>query len=202
VLTHNEIGKEIVVCVLCDLLRDVSAIEDGDGAILPTWTAVDSNNVRTSRELWEYMRNEGWHVEVSTALRAILMLKVTYISIIGRYVVVLGTEIELDSAYRFPPIVRLKYAFCDLSFPLVSLLKTKDNYVDAYLRVIKNADPLRTSVVFSCGMGAVRTTFAMTAACVVRRRQLILRGQPDPYAPKLPSSPLLSNSASGYNTVS
>ncbi len=51
-----------------DLLIDVLAIEDGDGAILPTWTAVDSNNVRTSRELWEYMKSEGWHVEVSAAL--------------------------------------------------------------------------------------------------------------------------------------
>jgi hypothetical protein len=49
-------------------LIGISAIEDGDGAILPTWTAVDSNNVRTSRELWERMRNEGWHVEVSGAI--------------------------------------------------------------------------------------------------------------------------------------
>jgi hypothetical protein len=48
------------------------AMEDGDGAILPTWTAVDSNNVRTSRELWEYMRNEGWHVEVGVAIRVVL----------------------------------------------------------------------------------------------------------------------------------
>lgn len=43
-------------------------MEDGDGAILPTWTAVDANNVKTSRELWEHMRNEGWRVEVSVAL--------------------------------------------------------------------------------------------------------------------------------------
>lgn len=42
----------------------ILALEDGDGAILPTWTAVDSNNVRTSRELWEYMKKEGWNVEV------------------------------------------------------------------------------------------------------------------------------------------
>ena len=48
-------------------LTDVLAIEDGDGAILPTWTAVDSNNVRTSRELWEYTRSQGWNVEVSTS---------------------------------------------------------------------------------------------------------------------------------------
>ncbi|KAJ7730943.1 hypothetical protein B0H14DRAFT_3517986 [Mycena olivaceomarginata] len=31
-------------------------------------------------------------------------------------------------------------------------------------------------------MGAVRTTFAMVAASIVRRKQLILRGLPDPYA--------------------
>ena len=81
-------------------------------------------------------------------------------------------------------------------------LETKDDYVDAYLRVIKNADPLRTSLVFSCGMGAVRTTFAMIAACLVRRRQLMSRGLPDPYGAKLLGSPYPSNSASGVNTVS
>ncbi|KAI0255159.1 inositol hexakisphosphate-domain-containing protein [Lactifluus subvellereus] len=136
VLTHNEI-----------------ALEDGDGAILPTWTAVDSNNVRTSRELWEYMRSQGWHVEYHR-------------------------------------------------IPISPDRPIEDNYVDAYLQVIKNADPLRTSLVFSCGMGAVRTTFAMTAACLVRRRQLMLRGLPDPYATKLLSTPHPSNSASGINTPS
>jgi hypothetical protein len=66
-------------------LIDVIAIEDGDGAILPTWTAVDNNNVRTSRELWEYMRSEGWHVEVSVAIRTdpTKVLRMKYISIIG-----------------------------------------------------------------------------------------------------------------------
>lgn len=76
--------------------------------------------------------------------------------------------------------------------------------MDAYLRVIKNADPLRTSLVFSCGMGAVRTTFAMTAACIVRRRQLMLRGLPDPYSAKLLNTSHLPNLAngSGISTVS
>ncbi|KAJ7168617.1 inositol hexakisphosphate-domain-containing protein [Mycena filopes] len=68
----------------------------------------------------------------------------------------------------------------------------EDNYLDAYLRVIRTTDPLRTALVFSCGMGAVRTTFAMVAASIVRRRQLIVRGLPDPYAMKLngPSTPV------------
>jgi hypothetical protein len=71
VLTHNEIGKELVVCISYHPSESVLAIEDGDGAILPTWTAVDSNNVRTSRELWEHMKSEGWHVEVSAAFGAL-----------------------------------------------------------------------------------------------------------------------------------
>ena len=40
------------------------ASDTGDGAILPTWTAVDVNNVRTQRELMENMRKDGWNVEV------------------------------------------------------------------------------------------------------------------------------------------
>ncbi|KAJ8072927.1 hypothetical protein PM082_016487 [Marasmius tenuissimus] len=48
VLTHNEMASD-----------------SGEGAILPTWTAVDNNNVRTSRELWTYMKKEGWNVDVS-----------------------------------------------------------------------------------------------------------------------------------------
>ncbi|THH21421.1 hypothetical protein EW146_g157 [Bondarzewia mesenterica] len=128
-LTHNEI-----------------AIEDGDGAILPTWTAVDAGNVKTSRELWEYMKSEGWRVEY----------------------------------YRIP---------ISPNRPI------EDNYLDAYLQVIKKTDPLQTSLVFSCGMGAVRTTFAMVAASIVRRRQLMLRGLGDPYAGKGIGTP-----ASGIGT--
>ncbi|KAN0134590.1 Inositol hexakisphosphate domain containing protein [Lactarius tabidus] len=136
ILTHNEI-----------------ALEDGDGAILPTWTAVDSNNVRTSRELWEYMKKEGWSVEYHR-------------------------------------------------IPISPDRPIEDNYVDAYLQIIKNADPLHTSLVFSCGMGAVRTTFAMTAACLVRRRQLMLRGLPDPYAARPLGTPNQTNAGSGINTPS
>lgn len=38
--------------------------DSGDGAILPTWTAVDTNNVKTSRELWDGMKADGWNVDV------------------------------------------------------------------------------------------------------------------------------------------
>ncbi|EIN10058.1 hypothetical protein PUNSTDRAFT_125979 [Punctularia strigosozonata HHB-11173 SS5] len=115
ILTHNEVGSG-----------------DGEGAIIPTWTHVDATNVKTSRELWENMRDEGWNLEYHR-------------------------------------------------IPISPDRPIEDNYLDAYVRVISNTDPLRSALVFSCGMGAVRTTFAMCAAIITRRRQLIQRGLPDPY---------------------
>lgn len=64
----------------------------------------------------------------------------------------------------------------------------EDNYLDAYLAVLKGIDPLKTSVLISCGMGVVRTTFAMTAAVLVRRHQLLRLDLPDPFATVLPHS--------------
>lgn len=133
VLTHNEV-----------------AADSGEGAILPTWTAVDNNNVKTSRELWEYMKSQGWNVDYHR-------------------------------------------------IPISPDRPIEDNYLDAYLRVIKATDPLETALVFSCGMGAVRTTFAMIAASLVRRKQLISRGMPDPYALKPVNGPIPISSP-GSNT--
>ncbi|THU84968.1 hypothetical protein K435DRAFT_783557 [Dendrothele bispora CBS 962.96] len=111
ILTHNEV---------------TSNPSSPDGAIVPTWTAVDvdGHNVRTKRELWEGYKEEGWNVEYHR-------------------------------------------------IPISPDRPIEDSYLDAYLRVIKSADPLHTSLVFSCGMGAVRTTYAMVAACVVRRKQIM-----------------------------
>ncbi|KAF4597582.1 hypothetical protein EYR40_008044 [Pleurotus pulmonarius] len=143
VLTHNEIASD-----------------SGEGAILPTWTAVDSGNVKTSRELWETMKGQGWNVDY----------------------------------YRIP---------ISPDRPI------EDNYLDAYVSVLKTLDPLQTACVFSCGMGAVRTTFAMVAASLVRRKQIMAKGFPDPYATKgvgLAASLAMhtsnSNSASGNGSLS
>ncbi|KAF8223849.1 hypothetical protein L208DRAFT_1314989 [Tricholoma matsutake] len=137
VLTHNEVGPG-----------------NGEGAILPTWTSVDNRNVKTSRELWEAMKSQGWNVDYHR-------------------------------------------------IPISPDRPIEDNYLDAYVQVIRATDPLRTALVFSCGMGAVRTTFAMVAASLVRRKQVITRGIPDPYALKVPpiaSTPVIHGS--GTNTVS
>ncbi|KAI5118140.1 hypothetical protein M0805_001739 [Coniferiporia weirii] len=128
VLTHNEV-----------------ATLEADGAILPTWTAVDQNNVKTSRELWESMKRDGWRVDYHR-------------------------------------------------IPISPDRPIEDNYLDAYVRVIKETDPTKTSLVFSCGMGAVRTTFAMVAALLVRRKQVVARGLEDPFLTKG------SSTTSGFST--
>lgn len=67
---------------------------------------------------------------------------------------------------------------------MISYLLPDNRYSrDAYLHVLldRSADPSVSSLLFSCGMGVVRTTFAMCASSIVRRRQLVLKGLPDPY---------------------
>lgn len=68
------------------------------------------------------------------------------------------------------------------SIPISPDRPIEDNYLDAYLSVLKGLDPLTSSVLINCGMGVVRTTFAMTAACIVRRHQFLRLGLSDPFA--------------------
>lgn len=56
----------------------------------------------------------------------------------------------------------------------------EDSYLDAYVRVMKDSDPRETNIIFSCGMGVIRTTYAMVAALLVRRKQFLLLGERDP----------------------
>ncbi|KAG8824150.1 hypothetical protein FRC17_009172 [Serendipita sp. 399] len=107
--------------------------EDSDGIILPTWTAADAGTVKTSREVWESMKAEGWPVEYHR-------------------------------------------------IPITTTRPIEDNYLDAYLKVLKSVSPTTTPIVFNCGMGAVRTTYAMVAACIVRRKQCIELGLGDPFS--------------------
>ncbi|PPQ89323.1 hypothetical protein CVT25_003160 [Psilocybe cyanescens] len=139
VLTHNEVDSDI-----------------GEGAILPTWTAVDSGNVKTSRELWGTMKDGGWNVDVSLLTPS--------------------------------------------SIPISPDRPVEDNYLDAYLRVIRDSHPTKTALMFSCGMGGVRTTFAMVAASLVRRKQIMNEGGPDPYAIKPVSDQIPLSSGPGTNT--
>ncbi|GAA5932545.1 uncharacterized protein JCM15063_001257, partial [Sporobolomyces koalae] len=55
-----------------------------------------------------------------------------------------------------------------------------DGYLDHYTSLISTV-PTTSSLVFNCGVGVVRTTFAMSAALIVRRKQLLEEGAVDPY---------------------
>lgn len=67
--------------------------------------------------------------------------------------------------------------------------------LDAYAQIIKGIDPHSTSLVANCGAGFNRTTFAMVAALLIRRKQLLLLGHPDPFVEKPTRSPLLASAA-------
>ncbi|KAG0151897.1 hypothetical protein CROQUDRAFT_36078 [Cronartium quercuum f. sp. fusiforme G11] len=54
----------------------------------------------------------------------------------------------------------------------------EDSYLDRYVAILRTI-PTSTSLVFNCGMGVIRTTFAMAAAIVMRRRQVIKEGGDD-----------------------
>ena len=68
-MTHNEVACKKSKCFTQHENAQTELVppaeKSGDGAILPTWTAVDTANVRTSRELWETMKRDGWRVDVS-----------------------------------------------------------------------------------------------------------------------------------------
>ena len=56
-----------------------------------------------------------------------------------------------------------------------------DPYIDEYFRIIA-ASPTRWPIVFSCGMGIGRTTYAMVIGLLVRRAQIILATSTDPFS--------------------
>ncbi|GAA6009259.1 hypothetical protein JCM11491_004248 [Sporobolomyces phaffii] len=63
-----------------------------------------------------------------------------------------------------------------------------DGYLDHYTSLISTI-PTTSSLVFNCGVGVVRTTFAMSCALLVRRKQLLEEGAVDPYGLALGSEP-------------
>ncbi|KAJ9126445.1 hypothetical protein QFC24_002188 [Naganishia onofrii] len=65
--------------------------------------------------------------------------------------------------------------------PISSDRPIEDNYLDAYVRVLRECDPLTTALVFNDGLGAVRATFAMVAALLVKRKKYMLQGLDEPF---------------------
>ncbi|PWN31661.1 uncharacterized protein FA14DRAFT_127972 [Meira miltonrushii] len=77
---------------------------------------------------------------------------------------------------------------CDYHrIPIAEDQPMENNYLDAYTQIIKEIDPINTAFVANCGLGVRRTSFAMVAAVLVRRRQMILQGYGDPMQIHKPS---------------
>ncbi|WVR08265.1 hypothetical protein IAU60_005312 [Kwoniella sp. DSM 27419] len=75
--------------------------------------------------------------------------------------------------------------------PIAPDTPIEHNYLDKYVSEMKATDPSTTALVFNCGMGVVRTTFAMCTAMLIRRKQLLLKNLDDPFS---------SATASGLST--
>ena len=69
----------------------------------------------------------------------------------------------------------------------------EQGYLDIYTSILSSV-PTSSSLVFNCGLGVVRTTFAMSVALIVRRKQLMDEGREDPYGIELEVSRGLSPS--------
>lgn len=56
----------------------------------------------------------------------------------------------------------------------------EDRYLDTYTTLLADI-PSSSSLVFNCGVGIVRTTFAMSAALIIRRKQVMMESGEDPF---------------------
>lgn len=56
----------------------------------------------------------------------------------------------------------------------------EDRYLDTYTSLIADI-PTSSSLVMNCGLGLVRSSFAMSAALIVRRKQIMLERGEDPF---------------------
>lgn len=65
--------------------------------------------------------------------------------------------------------------------PVTQDQSPEDGYLDIYSSILATV-PTSSSLVFNCGAGVKRTTFAMSVALIVRRKQMISEGKRDPYA--------------------
>ncbi|KAI9192964.1 inositol hexakisphosphate-domain-containing protein [Polychytrium aggregatum] len=96
---------------------------------------------------------------------------------------IVPTWMSVDSVQTlrevFQSFVAEGYPVKFLRIPVSSDQAPEDQYIDEYVNVIKSAS-INDSLVFNCGMGVGRTTFAMVVAMLIRRAQIMAKGLDDP----------------------
>jgi hypothetical protein len=129
-------------------------LENGD--LIPTWTSVDAGSVYTLRESFNRLQDEGWTVlYYRTPISA------------DRPIEVGGCTMTAQDGHQAEAWL---------------LAHFQDNYLDAYVSVLQEIDPLNTCLVFNDGLGATRATYAMIAALIVRRKQYMSRDLDEPFS--------------------
>jgi protein-tyrosine phosphatase len=89
---------------------------------------------------------------------------------------------EVKTVREVFELIRSEGWRCDYHrIPIAEDQPMENNYLDAYTQIIRDMDPVNTAFVANCGAGVRRTSFAMVAAALVRRRQMILLGHADPF---------------------
>lgn len=68
----------------------------------------------------------------------------------------------------------------------------EDRYIDEFLHKIGKRS-VRCPLVFNCGMGLGRTTFSMVMAMLIRRKQMLLTKDADPFNIKSGSNPTIDS---------
>lgn len=74
----------------------------------------------------------------------------------------------------------LEYNVLYHRIPVAKTQSPEDGILDQYYSILIST-PTSSSLVFNCGLGVVRTSFAMSTALIVRRQQLLHEGKPDAY---------------------
>lgn len=64
--------------------------------------------------------------------------------------------------------------------PISPEQRPEDKYLDEFVDIIKNSD-IDDLLVFNCGLGVGRTTFSMISALLIRRAQVLIKNNSDPY---------------------
>ncbi|KAJ8323879.1 hypothetical protein O5D80_007110 [Batrachochytrium dendrobatidis] len=80
----------------------------------------------------------------------------------------------------FEDLVKDDYRVSYIRIPVSPEQAPDDRYIDEYVRVIRNTH-INENLVFNCGMGVGRTTFAMVLAMLLRRGQAITETSVDPF---------------------
>lgn len=133
-----------------------------ENRVIPTWTSVDI--VETPREIFESLSGMGFRV---------------------RYIrIPISPEQAPEDRYLGKIYLLSLYSHLQPIYPLLPLSSPSLN-IDEYVDIITKSKTT-DALVFNCGMGVGRTTFAMVAAMIARRAQIVIEGCDDPIPIHIP----------------